>query len=166
MLNILGNVHRIPQDFSKAKIAYEACLAIVRQTGEKRREGIILFNMALIAYTERHFKKALSLSLDGLRVSLEADFKTELAASLHALAGAKAALGQPQDAARLLGVVDAYQESQGVSFAPNDLHFHNLIIKNVQQQLDEPSFKAAWSEGVRMSIRKAAEDSLRDMRTC
>jgi tetratricopeptide (TPR) repeat protein len=160
MLNILGNVHRIPQNFQETRRAYEACLSVVRETGEKRRECMILSNLALVAYAEHDYEKAGSLARSGAEIADEMGFNMVLASCLHGLAGSVAATGRAREAARLLGAVAAYQESQGVTFAPNDQLYHDRISADVRRQLGAAGFQAAWEDGYRLPLGEAVEVAL------
>ncbi|MCI0712979.1 MAG: LuxR C-terminal-related transcriptional regulator [Chloroflexi bacterium] len=157
MLNILGNVHRIPQHYDQAKLAYERCLGIVRQTGEKRRESIILSNLALVAYAEADYELVKVYSQDGVSIAYEIGFKLILAECLHTLAGFLGAENRAPDAARLAGAVDAFHEYQGLVFAPNDQHYHDRIRNDLRQHMDDETFQAYWHQGYQMSIDAAVE---------
>jgi predicted ATPase/DNA-binding CsgD family transcriptional regulator len=157
MLNILGNVHRIPHNYRQAKAAYRACLETVRRTGEKRRKCIILNNLALVAYAERAHAQAQAFSLEGGTLAREIGFEVCLAYCLHVLAGTLAISGHAQEAARMIGAVDGYLEAQGISFPPNDQHYHDHILDDVHQQLDDKTFQASWNEGVLVSLEHSLD---------
>ena len=157
MLNILGNVHRIPHRYDKAKLAYEACLQVVRETGEKRREVIILENLALVAFAEGEWETTLYYARACVQRAQEIGFVLFLFMPLHPLAGALSATGQSLIAARLVGIVDAFLDAQRISFPPNDQHIHDQIDAQVRGGLEAEAFQAAWEEGYHMTLEEAPE---------
>lgn len=160
MLNILGNIHRIPTDYQKAKVAYKECLELVRQTGEKRRQCIILENLSLLSCVESDFESALTYARECLRLAYEIGFKQAMFLCLHPLAGALVAREHSLEAAKLVGIIDAYLETQNVCFPPNDKYFHDSINASIHQHLDTYEFEMSWKEGNQMVFDDAIEFAL------
>jgi tetratricopeptide (TPR) repeat protein len=70
-LNILGEIARFSGDDSRARQAYEECLAVSRQTGERRRIVFMHTNLAFIALHEGEAERARDLARQGLRLARE-----------------------------------------------------------------------------------------------
>ncbi len=160
MLNVLGNVHRIPGEHGQATTAYQACLGVVRQTGEKRRECIILDNLALMAYVEAGYDRAMSYSKEAAVLAREIGYRSFFSFGLSTLAGSLAVAGHAVEAAHLIGAVDAQHDAQGIAFAPLDQPYHDRIRADIVQRLGEEVFGAAHRQGYRMSIESAVELAL------
>jgi hypothetical protein len=64
-------------------------------------------------------------------------------------------LGQPQEAARLLGASAAMLETMGMPYPPSDKDEVALYLTDIRSQLDEETFAAAWAEGQAMSMTEA-----------
>jgi hypothetical protein len=60
----------------------------------------------------------------------------------------------------MIGAVNGYLEVQGISFPPNDQHYHDRILDDVRYQLDE-AFQASWNEGALMPPDHALDMVLR-----
>lgn len=160
MLCVLGNIHRIPGEHEQATAAYRACLRVVRRTGERRRECMILDNLALIAYIEGDYERAMSLSKEAAALAHEIGYRSFFSYGLNTLAGSLAVMGQAVEAARLAGAVDAHHDALGLSFAPLDQPYHDRIRGDIARRLGEEVFRAAHREGYRMSIESAVKSAL------
>ena len=53
-------------------------------------------------------------------------------------------------------------EMIGSKYQPSDLPEFNKYITDVQAQLDEPTFEAAWAEGQSMTIEEAIDYALEE----
>ena len=68
------------------------------------------------------------------------------------LAGAIAAKGQLERAARLLGAGEALLESMGIRLEPADLPEHKRDFAFIRSQLAPDVLEACWNEGKAMSF--------------
>ena len=102
-LNIIGEIARFSGDDDYARHVYEQCLAVSQQTGETRRIVYMCQNLTFIALHEGDAERARDLGHQGLQLARTINNRLQLATALALLAGAIGALGQPQQAARLLG---------------------------------------------------------------
>ncbi len=75
-------------------------------------------------------------------------------------AGAIGALGQPQQAVRLLGASEIALERLGAFHQPNDKREIDGLIAAVRAQLDEVTFQAAWAEGRELTLEQAVAQVL------
>jgi tetratricopeptide (TPR) repeat protein len=160
--NTLGELSRMNKDYVYAKCYYETTLDIVKQTGERNREGINYVNLGFIAFHEKEYHLAEQHIKQSLRIFLELDSYYGLATHLSTLAGPTAALGFPKKAARLLGAANEEIESLNIKHGIADLPEIKFYYDNVYQILGEKMFKEAWEEGQRMTVQEAVAYALKD----
>lgn len=159
-LNIIGEIARINGNDSRAKHAYEECLAVCRQTGEVRRICYMLNNMAYIAQHEGDYERALALACQSLQLARDRKDRYDAAWAVELIAGSIGALGKLQSAARLLSASEAALERMGSFRQPSDKPEHERITAELRAHLDETTFQRAWDEGRKMTLEQAAAYSL------
>jgi tetratricopeptide (TPR) repeat protein len=160
--NVIGEIARIHGDDSRARSAYEECLAICRKTGEARRICYMLNNLAYIAQHEGDHDRALSLVRQSLRLALDRKDRYDTAWALQLLAGSMGTLGQLRSAVRLLGASEAAWEQIGSLQQPTDRPEGERISAELRARLDETAFQALWEEGRKMTLDQAATYALRN----
>jgi predicted ATPase/DNA-binding CsgD family transcriptional regulator len=161
-LNIIGELARIGGDDARAKLAYEECLAVCRQTGESLRTCYNLVNLAYVAQHEGEHERALNLVRQALQITRETNDSRDIASFLVTFAGSIAALGQLRRAARLLGASEAALERMGAFHQPTDKPEIDRIITEVREQLDQETFQDTWAEGQEMSLEQAVANALEE----
>src|SRR5262249_51551305 len=137
------------------------CLSVVRESGEGRREAMILSNLAYIWMHHADVQRAESLAKEAFMKSLDLNYDRHLViASIVCLAGAIGARGEPKLAARLFGAAEALLEPMGVRLLPGDVpeYEHNLHV--IRSQLDPAAFEACWAEGRSMSFEQVVNTVL------
>ena len=154
-LNIIGEIARFNGDDDRARRAYEECLAVCQQTGERRRIVFLFNNLAFIAMHEGDVERAKALGRQGLRLARDMENRLEMAKTLPILAGAMGMLGQPQQAIHLLGASERALESMGAFHQLNDKREMDGMGAAVRAQLDEAAFQAAWAEGRALTLEQA-----------
>jgi DNA-binding NarL/FixJ family response regulator len=73
-------------------------------------------------------------------------------------------LGQPEQAARLLGAVEALREASNIRLSPLRRAEYDRTVEGIRAQLDEATFAAAWKVGRAMPLDEvlaAQEEILR-----
>ena len=158
--NVIGELARYTGDDGGARRAYEACLAVCQQTGETRRVAIMLFNLAFLAQHEGDHAAALRDVRQALQIARDMNNRGEMAWCLPIIAGSMAALGQQQQAARLLGVSETFLERLGAFIMPGDKQEFDRIRAEVCALLGDAAFEAALAEGRRMPLEQAVADVL------
>jgi hypothetical protein len=160
-LNIIGELTRTNGDDGPAQAAYEECLSVVRETGEMRRESMILYNLGYIAMHRADVQRAVSLSTEAFIKSLKLDNDRHLVISgIVCLAGAVGATGEPKLAARLFGAAEALLEPMGVRLYPGDLPEYERNLHFIRSPLDAATFDACWEEGRSMSFEQVVDSVL------
>jgi tetratricopeptide (TPR) repeat protein len=159
-MNILGELARSVGDYVRAREVYEASMAASQETGETFRQIFMLNNLSYVAYQEGDYQKARELAASCLQQMLEIDARSEAISALGNLAGPLSKLGEPLKAARLLGASAALKASMGVELQPSGWHENAKYRVEIQRQLGEAAFEAAWAEGQAMTLEKAVSHAL------
>lgn len=152
-LNIIGELARTNGDDARAKVAYEECLLVVHETGEVRREAMMLNNLGCIAMHQADVEGAERLFKQALVKRLEVGHdKHGVITNLIFLAGALGAKGDLARSARLFGAADALLEPMGVGLEPGDQPEYERNLAFVRSQLDDEKFQNYWNEGREFSF--------------
>ena len=160
-LNIIGEIARRAGDDAQARRVYEECLAICLRTGETRRVAIMLFNLAFLFQHEGDHAGALDAARRAMQIARDMNNRGEVAWCLPIIAGSIAALGQPERAARLLGMSESFMERLGAFTMPADKQEFDRIRGEVCLQMGDAAFEAALTAGRRMRLEEAIEEALR-----
>lgn len=147
-LNIMGELTRVYGDDARAQMVYEECLLLVRETGEVRREAMILNNLGCLMMRREEVQQAEQLFRNALitRLKVGHDQRGSITNILF-LAGALAATGEPERAARLFGAAKAILEPMGVGLEPGDQPEYDRDLAVVHAELDDATFERCWNEG-------------------
>lgn len=159
-LNILGEIARYGGDDERAREAYEACLDVVKQTGETRRHCFSLENLAFIAQHQGDHRQAISYLQQALRISHKVNSPLDIGCNLIAMAGSLAALGQPQRAARLIGASDTIYAQLGAFIQPADQPETERAFTLIRTRLSEDEFEVLREAGQAMALEAAIADAL------
>jgi hypothetical protein len=117
-------------------------------------------NLTFIALHEGEAGRARDLGRQGLQLARAINNRLQLATALALLAGAIGALGQPQQAARLLGASERALERLGAFHQLNDKREIDGMIATVRARLDEATFQATWAEGRELTLEQAVAQTL------
>ena len=160
-LNIIGELTRTNGETERALMAYEECLQLVRETGELRRESMILSNLGIIATNQNDIKQAYPLFMESFIKALKLGYDTHLIISLiSSLAGVMGASGDLKKAILLFGASEALLEPMGVQLQPGDQLEYDRDLAFVHSQLEASTFDAWWDEGRKMSLEEAIDTIL------
>lgn len=159
-LNIIGEIARFQGDDERARIAYEECLTISRETGERRRIRFMYGNLSFIAQHADDYQTALEWARLCLKLTLELNNRLDIADVVAGLAGIIGMMGEPERAARLLGAWEAALEYMGAVAQPANRPEHDRNVAAVRAQLTPAVFDSAWAEGRALSLDQAVADIL------
>jgi predicted ATPase/DNA-binding CsgD family transcriptional regulator len=158
--NVLGELARLAGDDEAASRYYEECLEMVKQTGERLREGMTYINLSFIAYHRAQYQPAEQFARQALRISREMGNEYMMMTNLAMLAGPTAALGVSHRAACLLGASQALLEKYGFHYQPSDAPEVQCYIATVQSQLSEQDLQTAWQAGGAMTLQEVVDYAL------
>jgi hypothetical protein len=161
-LNHYGELVRLDGDCESVKKAYEECLALCREFGDKQREAYQLANLGLVAQHLGNYKQAESMIKQGLVLCKELNAKYPFPVFIAILSGPVASRGDPERAAQLLGASDALFKTMGLGLQPPDQPEIDRFKTLIQEQLGERAFKAAWEKGQSMSLEQAVAYALEE----
>jgi tetratricopeptide (TPR) repeat protein len=159
-LTVRGELARLDDDRERAQEVYREARAIYHQTGDRRREGMVLSNLGHVMQREGDTAQAESLFLQAIELMSHGGSDYFLAFGLAGLAGPLAAQGNAERAARLLGTAEAVLEKLGVSYQPADRRAIEHYTSQARAHLGSEAFERAWAEGRAASITEAVADSL------
>jgi tetratricopeptide (TPR) repeat protein len=161
-LNTLGELARAAGDYERAKMMYEACQDISRETGEIIRHNMMHENLGFVAYEEGKYLSSFELFALCIKGWLEMGMKQGIMTGLGNLAGPLSRMGEPEKAASLLGVSEALLAEVGFDHHPSDLVEIAKYTAEVRSQLDETTFKAAYAEGQAMTLEQVIAYALEE----
>jgi non-specific serine/threonine protein kinase len=160
-LNVIGELWGKNDDDERAKAITEECLMLVSETGEARREAMLLFNLGHIAMRRAEIGEAVNFFGTGLTRSVEAGHdKRLILTGIVLLAGAIGANGESERAARLFGAAETLFEPKGVGVSPVSKPEYERALAFVRDQLGKTRFLACWNEGRAMSLEQAVTSAL------
>jgi hypothetical protein len=160
-LNIIGELARTQGNDEQAQAVYEECLILASETGEVRREAMMLCNLGFLAMHRADIKAARQLFSKALIKSQALGHDKRLTVTgVLLLAGTIAASGEMERAARLFGAADALFKPTGVGLSPGDQPEHERNLALVRSQLDESTFQMCWNEGQSMTLEQAVAYAL------
>jgi predicted ATPase/DNA-binding CsgD family transcriptional regulator len=159
MLTLLAQLRLAQGELAQAQAWGEESLALTQAAGE--REGMIeaLLCLARVALAQGDLPTARRHFQVGLATLREMRSEAFLAAYLEGLAAFKTAQGMAREAARLWGAADALRASQGAPLPPVDRATDAHARARARAALGETTFRAAWSEGQRMTPAQAEKQS-------
>jgi len=160
--NSLGELARLQGDYAAARRYYEESLSVVKETGERQREAILLNNLCFVAYHQQDYRLAMHFAQRCIVVAGDLKSKFRQACLLATMAGPTAALGQPERAARLLGASHARMEALGTRHMPADQPELDLFEAAARNELGDEAFQEAWQAGQAMTLQEAVSLALKE----
>ena len=161
--NSIGELARMQGDYGAARHYYEESLSIASVTGERQREAVVLNNLSFIAYHQQDYRLALQFAQKSLIVARDINNEYRQACFIATSAGPFAALGQPERAARLLGISYARFDALGTRHQPEDVAELELFKSAVRKRIGEKAFQEAWLAGQTMTLQEAVSLALTEI---
>jgi tetratricopeptide (TPR) repeat protein len=159
-LNNLGHVARHERDYDRAAALFEESLALRRQLGHQEGIGQSLQSLAALARHRGDYAQATALFRESLRHIYELGIMRGVLFGLVWQAGALAATGQHERAARLLGGACAARDAMGFSAPVNLRADQEATIDLVRKSIGRLAFETAWADGERLSLDELVEYAL------
>jgi predicted ATPase/class 3 adenylate cyclase/Tfp pilus assembly protein PilF len=155
----LGLLAAIQGDVAEARRWYEATLAALPTDAVTFIRPMVLGNLASMAWNEGDRSRAAVLQREALPLRRALRDVLALANSLANGAEFAAVGGRPEVAARLLGAAEALRLRGGVTIDPFNLDDPDALKARVRDQLGEPAFAAAWTEGESLPLDQAIAEA-------
>jgi tetratricopeptide (TPR) repeat protein len=159
-LNSIGELVRLQGDYSGASAFYAESLQLTREIRTRFSQGSLLHNLGHVALHERDYVRARALFEESLAVYRQRENTHGLTLCVAGFAGIMGATGKPQQAAQLIGAVEASFEAIDTPMDPVDRMEYDRNVAAVRAQLDEATFNAAWAEGRKMTLEQAIQYAL------
>jgi len=158
--NLLGEMFRAAGDFKDAKSYYEQSLNLAKENGILWRESSLYANLGILAYQQGEYKEAEKLTRQCLQIFFDMNIYFGIFYDIGGLAGGALGLGNPNRAAKLLGMSSAGLESFESFHQQTDKTVVQNILDETMKVLGEKEFQDAWEEGRRMTVQEAFDYAL------
>lgn len=156
ILNLLGEVKRMQQQYEAARRYYEESVQGLRAVGYQSGVAVGLSNLGWTAFHLGKYPAALAYFSESKKLSYELDYPHNLAMSLIGEAGVLTRLQHPQIATQLLGAADAIRQSIDIVMVAADEPDYQRTIAEVQSQLGQADFDQYWQAGQKLTVSEAA----------
>jgi len=133
---------------------------MVRALGDQRNAASVAQSLGEIAIHLGEVERAATLLAESLASFRKWDDSLGIARCMLMFADLRQAQGEIMEAARLLGFVEAWLESNQFQFVFFDHTNYARGVAAARAQLDEATFTAAWEEGRATTIKQAIKYAL------
>jgi predicted ATPase/DNA-binding CsgD family transcriptional regulator len=156
-IDALGLVALQQGDYAGARTSFEEALAlsVARETGDKRLAADALGHLGTVALCRGEYHESLSCYQQSLALYREQGYKEGIVEDLAGVAEVASLLGQPEQAARLLGAVETLREASNIRLSPLRRAEYDRTVEGIRAQLDEATFAEAWKAGRVMPLEQA-----------
>jgi predicted ATPase/DNA-binding CsgD family transcriptional regulator len=151
----LGVVTWLQGDMARARSFLEESLAFLKEAGERGLTAPVYLSQGLIALGQGDAAAARARLEESLQISLELDYKWDIAQGLEGGAAVVAAQGEPVRAVWCLSAAQTLRETIGTPLPSFFQALHEFTLASVRTQLGEQVFAAAWAEGRSMTPEQA-----------
>jgi predicted ATPase/DNA-binding CsgD family transcriptional regulator len=155
--NVLGELFRLVGDMERAADAYNRCLALAREIGDRLREMMQIGNLAFIHQQRGEAELARDLMCQAMGLSLEINLTHHILTGIAMMAGPLVALGQAERAARLIGAAEKLFDEYGEVPQVGDVPVFEENEAAARQQLGDEAFEALAAEGRAMTLQEAVD---------
>jgi len=161
-LSTMAEAARAERAYPRAIYAFEKCLALSREIGNKRGVAVDELNLAFVLYHCGEYERAKELLRESLYLFRELASPFIFALGLVAWAGIERVLGNPQKAARLVGAANALAAPGGTLFDPNDQRDREEVEAAVRADLSDQEWLNAMQKGRTMGMNEAIAYALEE----
>ena len=158
-LHSLGKVACALGDESRAESAYAESLNLCRELGNKLWMANRLYSLGALAHAQGDQRRAATLLAESLTLFQERGHQQGMALCLAGMAGIATTTKVFEQAARLLGAGEALDDTLSTHLSPADRTDYERNLTLVHAQLDETTFKVAWTEGHAMTVEQAVAEA-------
>ncbi len=152
----LGNTAWVKGDLETAAARFGEALSLAQEAGDQIHEGNAHLGLGRVAFAQRKNEEAREHLVKALRSCFAYSMLPwDFPYALEALAFVAMSQQQMAQAARLLGVTQAYHERYQKLRLPKEVAMRRDAVKQVRLALGEEAFAAAWKEGEVMGLKQA-----------
>lgn len=149
----LALVSRRRGDLRTARARYSDAMSLYRRLGDRRAEARMLAGLGDVAAHEGDLAGAAAVYRDGLALRSQLGDRAGVASMFERLAGV--ADGEPERAARLIGMAAALRESIGAPLSAGAAAELDQFLAGLRQELGGDVLESAMAEGRRASLQAA-----------
>lgn len=142
-------------DLDRAEALLDEVIAIARDTGDDWSLALCATDKGRIAWQRAQYARPRDLFDDSLARATTLYDLGAIADALEGLAGALAALGEPDRAARLWGASESLRETHDVVIPAAERDLYDQMVALGRERLDPPAFTTAWDAGRDLSLEQA-----------
>ncbi|MBI5302795.1 MAG: tetratricopeptide repeat protein [Chloroflexi bacterium] len=164
VLNALGVLAQLQGDYPRAAKWYEECIKFERENGRESFLVLAIGNLGTVSLHASDYPRARACFEESLILEQQLGHTEEIFLNLMGLAGVMTATGKPEQAALLLGFVEATVNDANIILQPADRIEYDYIWASVRAKLDEATFEKARLEGRTMTLEQAVEYALNEIR--
>ncbi|HEY6542046.1 MAG TPA: tetratricopeptide repeat protein [Ktedonobacteraceae bacterium] len=133
-------------------------VALHRETGDRWGNSWALAILARVEAAQGGHAVALALYEESITLAWKTGSKLNIALCLEGIAGEWVAQGEPEQAVRLWGAVEALREGMGAPIWPIERAGYERSLAAAREQIGEPAFAALWAEGRSTSLEHIGLD--------
>ncbi len=159
-LRQVANVMCLQGDYQHAEPLYAEALAVARALGDQHSEASIAQALGEVAIHRGDIEQATILLAESLSSFRKWADALGIARCLIGFVNLLQAQKDMEQAAHLLGFVEAWLESNQLQLVFFDHTNYTRGVAAARAQLDEATFTAAWAEGRAMTLEQAFEYAL------
>jgi tetratricopeptide (TPR) repeat protein len=150
----LGVVAVQQNDLDLATKYYEEALEIVQALKIVPNIAVALCNLGEVAHKQGDFPKASKLYSESVGLLYQLGDKLSTTIVLEAIGRLAAAQHQPERAAVLLGLSEAWRETLGAPMSPRDRADYDIDVTRIHRELSSGRFAELWAQGRHMSLEE------------
>jgi predicted ATPase/DNA-binding SARP family transcriptional activator len=160
VLNGLGNLAVCQEDFAAARAYYEESLALRRELGDDYGVICSLANLGFVVYHDGDLVQAGRLFRESLALAGDLQSRMDIALGMLGLAVVALAEGQGERAVRLLGQVDCFLRSSGITLSSSDRALYENSLAEARARLGPEASEVAWAQGQAVPLKQAVQEAL------
>jgi predicted ATPase len=157
LYNIIGNAYEHVRDYPPAIKAFEKSMEIARQNGEMRRVGIMLHNLAVMAFETDQYARAYQLLWEGARLGIQLKASYMLTTSLVHFGRVLTKYARFEEAVFVLTVYSHHSEATGYRVQPMDNQRLADLQALLKTKLEPAQYQAARERGLNASLYDALQ---------
>jgi predicted ATPase/class 3 adenylate cyclase len=159
-LRQVANLMCLQGDYQQAEPLYTEALVMARALGDQRNEANVALSLGEVAIHLGEVERATTLLTESLASFRKWGDSLGIARCVMMFADLWQAQSENIQAARLLGFVEAWLESNQLQFVFFDHTNFARGVAAARAQLDKATFTAAWEKGRAMTIEQTIELAL------
>ena len=141
-----------------ARRLVEESVALYREIGDRWGNSWALAILARVEAAQGNHAAALAHYEEAVTLAWKTGSKLNIALCLEGIASEWTGQGEPEQAARLWGAVEALRENMGAPIWPSERAGYERSLAAARAQIGEQAFAARWAEGRNISLEPIGLD--------